>query len=749
MDDMKKATHMLRVLSGAALILALSAAATRAQQPAAKPSPSPQKSADAKTQSSAPKAGDTAGDYTVTSSIEIGVRGLRVGGDLNKYQSDLNYKAGPRLFDTSFLLKAKDGKRALLDSLLVTSTGWGADPYGHMGFSAENSKWFRFDGQYRRFRYFNFLNNFANPTTANATGTVVVLPAATGRHGYDVRQQMGDFDVTLLPKNRRLRFNFGYSPERYSGLTFSTYHVGGGEFFFPAQTTSRANDFRVGADWRLGPVDFSLLQGFRRSKDDSVVDFSGAQTSYLATTTTNLTNLTGFVRTQPVRGSTDYTRFSAHTFLARKLDMTGRLIYSNSNSAFNLTELFTAVNWNTRVAGAPTTNTLTSGTLAYVGNTRKPNVLGDFGVTFLATERLRLSNTLRVDTFHINGLTDYTSVFNLTRTNGTAFPPILATGDLGTSKITSFRKITDTVEGDYQFSDRYAVHFGYRHGDRRETAFYDGYNPGAYTPARVPNPEAGEVERNHTDAFFGGFKARPVKSWTVFFDAERGTADNIFTRVGEYDYTNFRARSRWTPTRRLALNFSLVTKDNSDPAFVDGLSLADFGVSTKSRVFTSSVDYAPGDKLSFSGGYNNNWVNGDTVFNYAYAVPPATTTQGQYTGHSLYYVRNNFFFFDTVAQLMPRVTLYAAYRINKDTGQGGLLSNPTAGRVITSYPMSFQSPEARLSYRINHRLEWNVGYQYYAYNESELVRTGQSVRPQNYHAHMPYASLRIYFGGER
>src|ERR1051326_1457473 len=129
MDDMKKATHMLRVLSGTALLIALAAATAWAQQPAATPSPSPQKkSAEAKSQTSTPKAGDEAGDYKVISSIEIGYRGLRVDGDLNKYQSDLNYKAGPRLFDSSFLMEAKPGaKGQLLDSLLLTSTGWGGD----------------------------------------------------------------------------------------------------------------------------------------------------------------------------------------------------------------------------------------------------------------------------------------------------------------------------------------------------------------------------------------------------------------------------------------------------------------------------------------------------------------------------------------------------------------------------------------------------------------------------------------------
>ena len=40
--------------------------------------------------------------------MEFGYRGLRVGGDLNKYRSDLNYKAGPRVFDSSFLMRARD-----------------------------------------------------------------------------------------------------------------------------------------------------------------------------------------------------------------------------------------------------------------------------------------------------------------------------------------------------------------------------------------------------------------------------------------------------------------------------------------------------------------------------------------------------------------------------------------------------------------------------------------------------------------
>ena len=71
----------------------------------------------------------------------------------------------------------------------------------------------------------------------------------------------------------------------------------------------------------------------------------------------------------------------------------------------------------------------------------------------------------------------------------------------------------------------------------------------------------------------------------------------------------------------------------------------------------------------------------------------------------------------------------------------------TPGTLITSYPMNFQSPEARLAIKLNRHFDWNLGYQYYAYNESNLVNTfPASVRPQNYHAHLPYMSLRLYFG---
>src|SRR5262245_38925454 len=84
------------------LLLMVFTAVSTAQQPS--PSPTPKKTTTL-AQPSAPEQGEDAGNYTIISSLEIGARGLRVVGDVNKYRSDLNYHAGVRLFDSSFLAR--------------------------------------------------------------------------------------------------------------------------------------------------------------------------------------------------------------------------------------------------------------------------------------------------------------------------------------------------------------------------------------------------------------------------------------------------------------------------------------------------------------------------------------------------------------------------------------------------------------------------------------------------------------------
>lgn len=759
--------NLMRTLPGLLLVIVMVAGATRAQStnPSTTSSDSQSTATAASKKSSAPKkestpkastdtvptsatAGEDAGNYKITSSMEFGYRGIRSGGNQEKLRSDLNLKAGPVLFDSSFLAKAKEGKGGLFETFLVTSSGWGADPYGSMRIDVENPKWYRFEGAYRRFRYYRSLNNFVNP---NWLFTPVPVPPnpATGLHTYDTYTHMGDFDLTFLPKNEMIRFTVGYSPERYRGPAFTNYHNGGNDFSLLANLRSRADDYRVGADGKLGPIDWTFLQGFRRFKDDTVIDqSSGINRNAL----TSVFQMTSFLRQEPTRGSLNYTRLSAHTFLVKKLDITGRFIYSKTTSNSVYLENFTGVNFNPRISNptwpptppAGTPNTLNPSFYNIPSDVSRPNKVGDIGITFLATDKLRLSNTFRVEDFTIDGIATFSDFFSITRGART---DTIAFTNLSANKIIRYRKYQNTVEGDYQITRNYSFHLGYRYGHRRDEQILTGYELNSNGP-RVPVAEQ-ELDTNTTHAVLGGFRARPTKNWTVYFDAEHGTADNVFTRIGNYNYTNIRAKTRFTPNRKLNFNLAFIGRNNSNPSEIAGVSLSDFGVDIKTRTFQSSVDWTPDARFTVSTGYNYNWVDSDAVIDYFYQVPPAASVRHP-NGHTLYFMRNNFFFIDTTSRLSSRVTLFVSYRINQDNGQGNRLSDPAGnpGTLINSYPMNFQTPEARLAIRLNRRLDWNFGYQYYSYNENKVVNNfpPASAFPQNYHAHLPYMSLRLYFG---
>jgi len=213
---------------------------------------------------------------------------------------------------------------------------------------------------------------------------------------------------------------------------------------------------------------------------------------------------------------------------------------------------------------------------------------------------------------------------------------------------------------------------------------------------------------------------------------ERGKADSVFTRVENFDFTNVRVRSILRPTRTLAISTSLVTRNNRNPTGPSEDIGDILGVNTASRVFTSSVDWTPDGKFYLSSGYTHTRFTSDTGVFFFLA------NNALVNGRSRYFSRDNFAFISTFVEVHPLVRLYAGYRINKDEGQGDRVST-SPNLLIGSYPLQFQSPEARVSVKLHDRADWITGYQYFDFKE----RFGNR---QFYHAHLPYTSLRFYFG---
>src|SRR5204863_7766693 len=160
------------ILSSLLGLVLLTTAMVSAQQPTPSPTPRPSPSPAPTTyptkgtvdkQPATPAEEHPAGNYTIVTSIELGVRGLDVDGNDNKYRSDLNYRPGFRVFDSSFLMRRKEGtgEGMLFDTFLVNSTGFSADPYGALRVNMEKSEWYRFDANFRHNTYRNSLLNLA------------------------------------------------------------------------------------------------------------------------------------------------------------------------------------------------------------------------------------------------------------------------------------------------------------------------------------------------------------------------------------------------------------------------------------------------------------------------------------------------------------------------------------------------------------------------------------------------------------
>lgn len=246
-------------------LVSLLFAALGAQAQSPSPSPSPSSSI-----TSAPLT--WFGGYNVTSSIEMGVRGVSVGGNNNKYRSDFNYRPGVRLFDSSFFLENKDQKSRAIDSLLITSSGWNADPSGYTRISAERDGFYRFDSTIRQVVYYNNLDNFAR-----------------GIHYADTRRNFGDFDLTLYPKSDKLKIRLGAGFNKTNGSGATSTRAYSDEYAAPSKVDSGTMDLRAGVDTVLLGFNTSFTYGYRRFKDNT--SYLSAATNTLPVSRSRLTGL--------------------------------------------------------------------------------------------------------------------------------------------------------------------------------------------------------------------------------------------------------------------------------------------------------------------------------------------------------------------------------------------------------------------------------------------------------------------------
>jgi hypothetical protein len=557
-------------------------------------------------------------------------------------------------------------------------------------------------------------------------------------HSSNVRHTFGDFDFTWKPQSETLRINVGASFNDTTGLGSTTERFFSDEYAVNSRINNDSMDFRIGAEGKLIGFDWGLNQGFRRFKERSQ-NYLDAPSQ--GNTVTNQSRLDTFSRSYPTDGDASYTQFNLHRLIADRFDFTGRIIYSTTSSDSSMLLLMTGRD-NTNPVGI----IVNSDKIDVLAHAKRPQTRADLGMTYAVTNKFRISNTFSFDQFAINGAEQFREVW----TKLTGSERIRTSNTTGYRR-DAYRRYIDTIEGDYQFNPSYSFHLGYRYTNRRthnnliDVTCTSSTTATSCPPTRPTVVIKDEAEQNSTNAFIAGMKLKPTHNWVVFWDIEHGRADNVFTRLENYKYTNFRVRSRLT-VDKFTLNLSAVSKDNENPSEPQETVILppniNFITTIKNRFYSGSVDWEPNSRFYLSSGYTYRHLTSYTpvVLPVSGAVgPPA----GYVYGFSEYFMRDHYVFFDVSAKPVDRVSFYASYRLDLDRGQGDRVSPPigtTVANFITSYPMHFTTPEFRVAFRITDNVDWNVGYQYYSYRDTQTPF-------ENYKAHLPYTSIRIYFGG--
>lgn len=662
------------------------------------------------------------GDYRVTSSTEIGWRWRRVDGNFNKYRSDLNYKQGFRVFDTNLLLRAREGKGTYFDTLLISSSGWGSDPTGSTRVDMEKMGAYKFAANVRQVTYFNNLFNFANP---------INLPDS--EHSQNTTHTFGDFDFTALPQNEKLRLTFDVSFNDLHGDGGSTERFFSDEFAVNSLLKSKSIDFRFGADGKIFGFDWGFLQGYRDFKDRP---FYFLTVPSQGNTTTNQSRLDTFQKSAPLDGKVYFTVINLHRTFERRLDFTARAIYSSYTSR-STTQLFMTGRDNTNPVGIP----VTSDIISAAAQAKRPQTRADIGATYLAGDNFRISDTFSFDQFAVNGFETFQELW--TKASG---PTLQQTTRSTGYRVNAYRRFMNTIEGDYQFNNRIALHLGYRY-THREVADrgFDVACTFTTGPCNSTTTPVNESEANSTNTVLAGMKIKPAKYWVIFWDVEHGQADNVFTRLENYHFTNFRFRNKLT-FNKVSFNLSALSKDDENPSDPQAGILVPPNVSfitnIKNRFYSGSLDWQALPNLWISTGYTHRHLTSYTPILIPISGAPGPPT-GYAFGFSQFFIRDHYAFFDVTAKPVKRLSLYASYRLSRDRGQGSRISATVASvanpNIIGSYPMRFATPEFRAAIRLTRNVDWNLGYQYYNYRDTMTPF-------ENYRAHLPYTSLRVYFG---
>jgi hypothetical protein len=657
------------------LLAAISMAGLLAQQPIA---PTPDSNVSGR--------GDNWSDYNIVDSFETGYRFASVGGNYSQYQSMVNFQDGARLLGGYFSMNSKDGHGKYFDELVITTSGLGGDPYENAMLRIAKNGLYRYDMSWRR-------NDYVNPG--------LTTDGAQGGHVLDTQYDMQDHDLTLFPEST-LKFFVGYTETCQTGPGLSSVQLQSGGVIYPLfeNLSIHRHEYRAGNEFKLFGFRVNWMHGWEDFKQDTPYSMTngGAPISL-----TPGLPLTAFQRTEPNHGTSPYWRVMLFRDL-KNFSLNGRFTYTGGDRGFVLDETSTAPS---RFGAQQNQQVLT------FGDAKRPVATGNFTVSWLPVSKLTVTNSTAVYNVRTEGSSQF-----LQYDNATQSLDILYYNYLG------IRTVSNETDANYQLLNWLGFSGGFQYSNRLIRSNQEFTLAGSNTPAPYSQTDQ---QRSGTL----GIRLRPYKGLTVVLDGEVGNDTRPLTPASGKTYHALNAKVQYKLKK-----FSVSGNAQSNYRFTP-VSLSAY--SSESRTYSANGSYVPNEWLSFDAGYSRLHIyslGGIAYFENFQLV------QGE---SSLYLSNINAINFGARFALKKRAEFYVGYSGVQDVGDGrstpdgaGIASANPVFQAVQTFPVKFDSPMARFSMRLNERVRWNLGYQYYGYRE-------RFYPAQDYRANTGYSSLTWSF----
>jgi hypothetical protein len=728
-----------------------------AQTPTASPAPAPPAEPD----------GAIRGGYLIHSSIEAGYRSSEVTGSDGMYDTLVDLQTGPRILGQTLSMHSIDHMGLLFDNFYVNSFGWGGEPNNALRLRADKNKWYNLQGSFRRdqsFSDFDLLANPLNPPPPPAPGgSTPSIQAQDSPHLFDTTRRMSDIDLTLLPQSR-VSLRIGYSHNNMTGPSFSSVHEGTEALLFqPVNTTM--NSYRLGIDWRIAPRTVlsydQFLDYYKGDTDTSLAPFApamlpspgvGSVELGLSIDTANkepcavptgqpslivngvLTNITcnayfSYARNERVRTSTPTERLSLRSNYFPRVEILGSYSYSSAVSSTPLNESFSGLLTRTNTLAFTGTGT---------GAANRISDVVDLEATVHLTQHLRLIEKFYFWAYRIpeNGNfieNDYSCAAppcNLLSTPLTT--PTMTPTVIQSSFNQDWKR--DQIELAWDISKKIGARIGYRYGDRNFNHFND------FLPGDLDH----FVGLEKTALF--GLWARPTRALRLNFDLEHTNYNAVFVRMSPRKEARYRFQTTYTPRPWMVVGGSInILQDSNADA------LTQYVGHNQNYGLTASL--TPRERIGMDFAYNFNGVIQNALICFDDTPPtgvvlPFVTNAGSCAANDpsnplladSYYTNHTHFGMATV-RFIPakRFTVNVGYNI---TSVDGSVPQFNILQPLGSSEYKYSQPVANVSVDLGHKLAYNMGWNYYQYNEGSFVGP---TAPRYFHANLLTESLRYAF----